>query len=475
MIHNLREISPSNRQEIATIAQLHRELLSCDPIAELGELFIREMCYAVPLKDGSLKVALCDVDGRPAGFVAYALRSGRFHRTVPRNYWLSASWILVVSILHDLRRLRPSLRALRAAFSHRTEQQRGQDLVGEVVAIGVRPEYLTPEFVCGTGVRVGEELIAHALVYFQRAGISKVRMPVDALNESIFPSDHHPSVRPEPYEQAEEPIGYMWVDLGYHSLASVPEVPPCWSLDSTSTESSHSALDHWEAFWEGLREQQIHRAEADDYVRRLEAALPLDPRAQVLDFGCGFGYVAMTLAPKVGEVFLWDASANIRRHARVNVANSCPNIRFLDLLDPHALTPNRRFDLILVNSVVQYMTIEEFSWQLITWRKMLAPGGRIIISDLIPPGVRPLAELAAMLVFSTRHRFLLRALREGLGELSRYSRTRAARPLLRLSHEDVLRLATAAGLTAEFLPENLTHRSRRITAVFSDMTNTGPV
>jgi hypothetical protein len=35
--------------------------------------------------------------------------------------------------------------------------------------------------------------------------------------------------------------------------------------------------------------------EAADYVTRLEAALGLDPGARVLDFGCGFGFIAELL------------------------------------------------------------------------------------------------------------------------------------------------------------------------------------
>ena len=101
--------------------------------------------------------------------------------------------------------------------------------------------------------------------------------------------------------------------------------------------------------------QQIFREQSDDYVRNLESAIELDQRARVLDFGCGFGFVAELLAPRVGELFLWDASANMRRRARVKVAG-CRNIRFLDLSDTQASRRDLRFDLILVNSVVQYMT-----------------------------------------------------------------------------------------------------------------------
>ena len=61
--------------------------------------------------------------------------------------------------------------------------------------------------------------------------------------------------------------------------------------------------NHWAAYWDRLEEHVIFRVEASDYVTRLEAALGLDPRARVLDFGCGFGFIAELLAPRVAELF----------------------------------------------------------------------------------------------------------------------------------------------------------------------------
>ena len=103
--------------------------------------------------------------------------------------------------------------------------------------------------------------------------------------------------------------------------------------------------------------------------------LRIDPRARVLDFGCGFGHVAEMLSSRVEELFLWDASANMRSHARLKLDGQ-RNIKFLDLSDPKTPPHDLCFDLILVNSVVQYMTLDEFSTWLITVAQMLAPGGR---------------------------------------------------------------------------------------------------
>jgi len=210
-------------------------------------------------------------------------------------------------------------------------------------------------------------------------------------------------------------------------------------------------------------------AEAEEYVSRLESALLLDPRARVLDFGCGFGFVAEALASKVRELFLWDSSVNMLNRARLNVAGH-GNVYFLDLSDPEKCPRDIRFDIILVNSVIQYMDVENLSLWLGRWREMLVPRGRIVISDLIPPDYPAVSDFTAVLVFSAQRRFLLRAIWEGFAELIRYWKVRHAYPLLRVTRDDLQRWATAVGLVVQFLPHNLTCSPRRTAAILTAST-----
>lgn len=245
---------------------------------------------------------------------------------------------------------------------------------------------------------------------------------------------------------------------------STHEIPACWSepLPAAADES-----DGWKSYWEQLDDRQTtFRVQSQEYVENLTRSLPLDPGMRVLDFGCGFCHVAEMLAPRVGELFLWDATANMRRHARARMARFA-NVRYLDLSRPDESLPDPRLDLILVNSVCQYMTPEEFSGWLGHWRRLLGPGGRVVVSDLIPPEHRGSRELFTLLKFSARRGFLLRAVWQALGEVTRYHRTRQSRPLTRFSKDDLTRRGAAAGLRAEFLPRNLTHFPARITAIFS--------
>ena len=245
------------------------------------------------------------------------------------------------------------------------------------------------------------------------------------------------------------------------------EIPQCWSPESPVRGNDADNGGIWDSYWEGLNdEQQLFREHSDEYFRNLSSTFRLEPRTRVLDFGCGFGHVAGLLAPRVGELSLWDASANMRRRARLNVA-SHQNICFLDLSDPKSLPDGLQFELILVNSVVQYMTLEEFSVWLLRWRTMLAPGGRIVISDLIPPDYPALWDIMDLVRLSARRGFLVRAVWQAFSEIWRYWGVRRVRPLSRIGREELSQRGKDAGLTVSYLPINLTHFKKRLTAVFT--------
>jgi SAM-dependent methyltransferase len=224
----------------------------------------------------------------------------------------------------------------------------------------------------------------------------------------------------------------------------------------------------WTAYWEGLEGRlSIFRAQAEDYVRKLESAIALHPKTRVLDFGCGFGFVAEALASKVGEVFVWDSSANMLRQAQMNLAGQ-QNVRFLDLSNPQAVPHDVRFHLILVNSVVQYMTLDEFSAWLPRWRTMLAPGGRVVVSDLIPLDHHAVSDIADLLKFSVRRGVLWNEILWAIHKLGRYRGVRRQWPLSRIGLEELSRRGNVGGLSVSCLPGNLTHFTKRLTVIFTD-------
>jgi SAM-dependent methyltransferase len=245
------------------------------------------------------------------------------------------------------------------------------------------------------------------------------------------------------------------------------EIPVCWSLEAIAGTSASHPGDGWAAYWERLGgTESFFREQAKEYILNLECAVALNGNARVLDFGCGFGFVAEMLAPKVGNVFLWDASVNMRRRARLNLADH-QNIRFLDLSEPHAIARELKFDLIVVNSVVQYMSLEQFAAWLVIWSSMLTAGGRIVVSDLIPPDYNSMSDLVDLLKFSIRRNVLGSALLQAVRDLGRYWRMRRSCPLARTSVEELSEMSKTAYLSVNCLPSNLTQFSKRLTAIFT--------
>lgn len=223
----------------------------------------------------------------------------------------------------------------------------------------------------------------------------------------------------------------------------------------------------WDAYWNELDERaRVFREQSSEYVDNLNLAVDLSKATRVLDFGCGFGFVAREVAPRVGELLLWDASDNMRRRAAHNLRDYT-NVRFLEIdpENPHSM--EIPVDLVLVNSVIQYMRPDQFARWLVWWREMLQPGGSIIISDIIPPRYSSLRDYLDILRFSARRGFLWSAIVDGIRDIPEYWRMRHSRPLTRYSLSELQHYAQIAELEASPLPRNLTHFRRRMTITFT--------
>ena len=459
----LREISADDREGLDAITTLHMELLDYGPMAGLGADFVREVCYRAHMHEGVLRVALAEVDGVPAGFVATTAYSLSFHRSGLRKHAVLAGWETLKAIAKDPRRLVKLVRALRVLGSRRGEQDRDDSVAeGEVVCIAVRPQYLNPKFQRTTGVRLSESLVRRAAHYLRRAGIGRMRMLVDADNKPVLMLYHLLGAHFENCTLGGTPTVEVVFDLADGRLAAPVSLPQAWEAVSGSQGGGD-----WNAYWEEISDdQEVFRAEARDHVARLRRLVRPAADARVLDFGCGFGFAAEQLAPHVGSVALWDGSSSVRRRARMRVAH-LPNIEFVDLSRVDASLPAERFDLITVHSVLQYMSEDEIAHWLRTWRRMLNPGGRLVLSDLIQPGTSAIRELLDYLQFAATSGFFIDAFIGGLKEFAHYFKARNSRPLTFVTPGRLDEWGRVAGFNVYWLPENTCYRRFRRAAVLS--------
>jgi ribosomal protein S18 acetylase RimI-like enzyme len=177
----IRPVPASDEDGLRAVAVLHEELLPFGPLAALGADFLRVVCYRAPIRDGLLTVVLAEADGQPAGFAAFTADTERFHAEAVRRHVLLAGWQLLLALARDPRRLRAVPRILRVMRS-RVGDEEDRSSYGEVIGLGVRPEFLAPAFRKRTGRWLSKDLVAAAAADLHAAGKDRLRMFVAAEN-----------------------------------------------------------------------------------------------------------------------------------------------------------------------------------------------------------------------------------------------------------------------------------------------------
>ncbi len=220
----------------------------------------------------------------------------------------------------------------------------------------------------------------------------------------------------------------------------------------------------WISYWDSdhpiyvnARHFDVHYANiADDIVRLLPGQ-----HARVLDYGCGEALHADKIAGRCATLYLCEAAPTVRsrlteRFGKVaNIAVTSPE-------DVAAMEPES-LDLIVANSLLQYLKRGELVALLKEWRRLLVPGGALIIADVIGPKQSAIADALSLLNFARKNGFLTAAF-IGLVKttLSDYRKLRAELGLATYPEEEMLKLLTEAGFDAARLRPNLGHNQGRM-------------
>lgn len=230
-------------------------------------------------------------------------------------------------------------------------------------------------------------------------------------------------------------------------------------------------MTRWADYWNtdnpiyvSERHKLLHyRFIARDIVALMDE-LALGKDAAVLDYGCGEAMSADFVAHRCSRLTLCDAAPTVRERLMEHFGAN-PKIAVLAPEEVEAL-PESEFDLIVVNSLIQYLSRSEFAERLVVWRAKLKTGGHLVLADIIPPHVSPLADAGALLGFATKGGFLGAAL-VGLVRtfFSDYRRLRGELGLAQYDEPEMIGLLAAAGLSATRRPRNLGHNQARMTFV----------
>ena len=223
-------------------------------------------------------------------------------------------------------------------------------------------------------------------------------------------------------------------------------------------------MKDWVSFWDSDHPIYVNARHFDAHYREIAAdivrLLP-SAEARVLDHGCGEALHADGIAAKCGGLFLCEAAPTVRARVAARFAAE-EKIRAIGPEEVERL-PDACLDLIVANSLVQYLRRTELQALLSTWRRLLKPGGRVVVADVIGPKQSAAADALALLRFAAANGFLIAAI---LGLVrtvfSRYRKLRAELGLAHYSEPEMLGLLQAAGFSARRLPKNFGHNQQRM-------------
>lgn len=210
-------------------------------------------------------------------------------------------------------------------------------------------------------------------------------------------------------------------------LGNCPVIPMALFEPTPSDDRGYDEVaDLYDAVFEDFRVRE-------DEWRWLAARIP--EGAEVLDLGCGNGALLAALAPLIARGVGVDASAPMLDRARHRARHE-PNLEFRLLDGPALPVPDASVDVVLCVLAWRYLDWDPTVAEI---RRVLRPGGRLLLVDMVVSPFRPAAaprvvrDKARAALASLRRPRFRRALR-ALVEDPRW-RTMLAHHPMRAQHE----------------------------------------
>lgn len=224
-------------------------------------------------------------------------------------------------------------------------------------------------------------------------------------------------------------------------------------------------MSNWVAFWDSDHSIYVSAAHRDLHyltIARDIAAYVPSPSAIVLDYGCGEALHADVIAARAARLVLCEAAPGVRTKLAARFSgNARIEVRSPDALDALG---GRSLDLVVMNSVTQYLTMAQLDALLATFRRLLRPDGLLLLGDVIPPDVSALTDTLALLGLAAKNGFLLAAVGGLLRTIaSDYRRLRSRLGLSRYAEAAMLARLAGAGFSSERACANIGHNQARMT------------
>jgi ubiquinone/menaquinone biosynthesis C-methylase UbiE len=226
-------------------------------------------------------------------------------------------------------------------------------------------------------------------------------------------------------------------------------------------------MDDWIDYYDSthtIYASRLHRDLHFQLIARDIIGYISSPDAVVLDYACGEALSAAKVAEACGKLILAEPAPGVRGRL---IARFAPDTRIrVRSLEDLRKTDAKSVDLAIMNSVAQYMTPAELDAAFAIVKRLLKPGGRLILGDILRPEVGMPKDVLALLRFAATHGFLRDAL-IGLVStaLSDYRQLRSKVGLQRYSEAEMLAKLAASGFSASRAHVNIGHNPWRMTFV----------
>jgi SAM-dependent methyltransferase len=236
-------------------------------------------------------------------------------------------------------------------------------------------------------------------------------------------------------------------------------------LKDSPTGAGDGVMEHPTTDWRkynrwNRRDERMAELWVHDLVRYLRALSWLGPDCVVLDYGCGYFDVGLAIADRVGRVDGFDVEERTVECARERAGDESRIFGDSDDI------PRATYDLIVANSVFQYLGSDEGVLRALQLcRDLLRPDGRgeILLGDLIPRRYSPVKDAFRSLWVASTNGMLSPM----IAHLWKASLKSNGLQLHRIDPERLAELADDAGIDCQRLPHNLTPSRRRYSCLLT--------
>ena len=225
-------------------------------------------------------------------------------------------------------------------------------------------------------------------------------------------------------------------------------------------------MKSWLDFWNAPNAIYVSRRHQEAHYAKLTSSIlsfvPSGGNAVVLDWGCGDALGANALAQSCRTLLLYDRAAATRGRLTSAYAGS-PTIRVLDETTLQSLA-DASVDLIVVNSVVQYLGASQLADALRLFRLLLGRDGKLLLGDIIAPDTPLIGHVTTFLRFAWQNGFFIAAA-AGLVRnfVSPYRKLRRDAGYACYTESEMLGVLRDSGFVGERLKSNIAVSQLRFT------------